>query len=143
MTFLAAVLCALHRRALDLGAISLTERCEILVSDLLAGTTGVQERFLAFGGRPILAPADEAVQPGAQYTAWRPPMCSGAPRRLASPRSAEAGPPGRPPEAAQAGPALGRLPVLRRADLCPALRRRRCRPLPRVRDRHQDRVGGA
>ena len=56
----ALALCALHRRALDRGAISLSEDCGILVSDLVVGTTGVQERFTAFRGRPLLAPADPA-----------------------------------------------------------------------------------
>jgi putative restriction endonuclease len=63
-------LCAIHHRALDRGAIGMTDNFTILVSGSLHGHAGVEELFLAFKGKQLRAPHSRSMLPSQQYVAW-------------------------------------------------------------------------
>lgn len=63
-------LCALHHRALDRGAIGLTEGRRLLVSAKVAGSKEVQNALVRFQGEPLREPHAEALAPDPMHIAW-------------------------------------------------------------------------
>ncbi|MCS6954482.1 MAG: HNH endonuclease [Bryobacterales bacterium] len=63
-------LCAVHHRAFDRGALSLDLDYRILVSNRLAGRTGLEEWFRSLAGRQARRPKDEALAPAPEHLRW-------------------------------------------------------------------------
>jgi len=76
--------CSLHHRALDRGAISLTNDLTILVSVHVNGGMKSDEHFVSLMGRPLRRPSLVASLPKSEYLEWhrrevfRPPPRDGA-----------------------------------------------------------------
>ncbi len=75
--------CSLHHRALDRGAISLSDELTILVSAHVYGGAKFDEHFVSLMGRPLRRPSLAASLPKAEYLEWhrrevfRPPPRDG------------------------------------------------------------------
>lgn len=63
-------LCAIHHKLFDQGAFTLNSNREILVSNKVNGTTGLQEFLLDFQGNKITLPHKLEYQPKASFVAW-------------------------------------------------------------------------
>ena len=62
--------CSLHHRALDRGAISLSDDLTILVSTSIHGGTKLDEHFLSLTGRPLRTPSQSLHLPKPQFLSW-------------------------------------------------------------------------
>ena len=62
--------CSLHHRALDRGAISLSDDLTILVSTSIHGGAKLDEHFLSLTGRPLRTPSQSLHLPKPQYLSW-------------------------------------------------------------------------
>jgi len=63
-------LCAIHRRALARGGISLDDDLKLLVSPEIHGYDEVEPWFFAFEGQPIRPPRKDRDAPGPAFLAW-------------------------------------------------------------------------
>jgi putative restriction endonuclease len=63
-------LCALHHKAFDLGAITLTLNYRIMVSEHVYGTKHLETHLLAYIGKPILDPLKAAYLPQHGFIEW-------------------------------------------------------------------------
>ena len=64
------LLCALHHKALDRGAIGLTEARTISVSQDLHGGAQVHNTMTRFCGEPLRAPQNPALVPARKFIGW-------------------------------------------------------------------------
>lgn len=62
--------CSLHHRALDRGAISLSDELTILVSTSIHGGAKLDEHFLSLTGRPLRTPSQSLHLPKPQFLSW-------------------------------------------------------------------------
>ena len=62
--------CSLHHRALDRGAISLSDDLTILVSTSIHGGAKLDEHFLSLTGRPLRTPSQSLHLPKPQFLSW-------------------------------------------------------------------------
>ena len=62
--------CSLHHRALDRGAISLSDDLTILVSTSIHGGARLDEHFLSLTGRPLRTPSQSLHLPKPQFLSW-------------------------------------------------------------------------
>ncbi len=62
--------CSLHHRALDRGAISLSDDLTILVSTSIHGGAMLDEHFLSLTGRPLRTPSQSLHLPKPQFLSW-------------------------------------------------------------------------
>lgn len=62
--------CSLHHRALDRGAISLSDDLTILVSATVHGPALADEYFYSLAGRPIRPPSQSIHLPKPEFLAW-------------------------------------------------------------------------
>jgi len=63
-------LCVLHHKLFDRGAFTLSERLEILVSDLANGSIGFQEWLMNFHGKQINFPQRKSYYPEESFVGW-------------------------------------------------------------------------
>lgn len=63
-------LCAIHHKALDRGAIGITEDYAIVVSAELYGQGGIQELFIRFSHQRLRHPHSTGLLPDRTYLAW-------------------------------------------------------------------------
>ena len=63
-------LCSLHHKALDLGALGLTDDYRVLVSGRLHGGESVEEVLGRFHGRGLVGPAHGAEPVGEEFVGW-------------------------------------------------------------------------
>ena len=64
-------LCALHHKALDMGAVTvLVTDYTLLVSDRVQGQSGVEEWLLRYHRTPIRPPAADEYRPQPEYLSW-------------------------------------------------------------------------
>ncbi len=63
-------LCAIHHKMFDLGAFTLTESLDLVVSERAHGNTGFDLWLMAFHGRPIRGPIRNDYFPDRGFTRW-------------------------------------------------------------------------
>lgn len=63
-------LCSLHHKLFDLGALTLSGRLEILVSDNAHGSVGFEEWLMRFHGKKINFPQRQSFYPNASFIGW-------------------------------------------------------------------------
>jgi putative restriction endonuclease len=63
-------LCAIHHKALDRGAMTVSDDLVIHISGSLHGSTGMSELFLAYKGKALRTPHSKSMLPGKEYLAW-------------------------------------------------------------------------
>ncbi len=63
-------LCAIHHKALDRGAVGLTDNLTVMISAELHGQSWVREWFNAFKGMPINYPTRTEWLPNPEYIIW-------------------------------------------------------------------------
>jgi len=64
------LLCTLHHKLLDRGAIGISDDRNVLVSQHVSGGSQVQEWITKFAGLPFAAPIDSAARLNSQYIHW-------------------------------------------------------------------------
>jgi putative restriction endonuclease len=64
------LLCSIHHRALDRGAMGITDDRRILVSQDLHGGTVVGDLLVGLGGTALATPIDPSATPAPQFIAW-------------------------------------------------------------------------
>lgn len=64
------LMCSLHHRAFDRGALGLSEERTILVSQHLHGGPQVQDTLVRFSGRPVRPPLDPDLAPAPMFIQW-------------------------------------------------------------------------
>ncbi len=74
-------LCTLHHKAFDLGAIALSEKNRILISQHLHGGNQVDKSFLAFSGRSIIGPQKGQPHVAQEHRSWHMKNCFKGPAR--------------------------------------------------------------
>jgi putative restriction endonuclease len=62
--------CAIHHKALDRGAIGISDDLRLMVSADLHGGSSVQDFFLAFAGKPLRSPVSREWTPEPEFLAW-------------------------------------------------------------------------
>jgi putative restriction endonuclease len=76
-------LCVLHHKLFDLGAFTLSNERQVLVSDLVYGYGGADEWTLRYHGHSLLAPQNPSESPYRTFTEWhRREVFKGTPRYL-------------------------------------------------------------
>ncbi len=63
-------LCSLHHKLFDLGAFTLSNELEILVSDDAHGTAGFDEWLMRFHGEKLIFPQRQTYYPSENFTRW-------------------------------------------------------------------------
>ena len=63
-------LCAIHHKALDRGAIGLTNDLTVMISADLHGQSWAREWFNAFNGKPLNSPTRTEWRPNPEYIMW-------------------------------------------------------------------------
>ncbi len=64
------LLCSIHHKALDRGAVGLTEDRRIMVSQHLYGGSRVDDLIIGLCGEAVRSPIDPAVSPGEEFMGW-------------------------------------------------------------------------
>jgi putative restriction endonuclease len=64
------LLCSIHHKALDRGAVGVSEDRRILVSQELHGGSQVAALITRLSGQPVRPPVDPASSPGSRFVAW-------------------------------------------------------------------------
>lgn len=64
------LLCTMHHKLFDRGALTISKEMEILVSDQAHGTYGFQEWLMKFHGKKIRLPQRQIFYPEIKYTEW-------------------------------------------------------------------------
>lgn len=63
-------LCAIHHKALDYGAIGLSDELTLLVSTEMHGQNWADQLFYSFGGKKLSKPIRSAWEPAIDYIRW-------------------------------------------------------------------------
>ena len=63
-------LCAMHHKLLDRGAFTLSKQLELLVSDEVHGSVGLQEWLIGFHGHTINFPQRQSYYPDVEFIEW-------------------------------------------------------------------------
>lgn len=63
-------LCVLHHKLFDLGAITVSAKLSIMISDLITGLCGFNEALLAHHGKPLRLPLREEDIPDPKFIEW-------------------------------------------------------------------------
>lgn len=64
------LLCSIHHKALDRGAIGLTDDCRVKVSQHLHGGSRVNQLITDLAGRPLNKPLEREMEPAKEYIEW-------------------------------------------------------------------------
>lgn len=76
-------LCILHHKLFDLGAFTVTQQLELVLSDQASGTCGFAEHLLGFHGKPVARPKHPAEALDVEFLDWhRREVFRGPPRYL-------------------------------------------------------------
>jgi putative restriction endonuclease len=78
------LLCSLHHKALDRGALGLTDDRRVVVSQHVRGGSEVSRLIIGLGGRPVSRPIDPSASLEGRYIAWHRREVFRAPARPAA-----------------------------------------------------------
>jgi len=74
-------LCSIHHKMFDRGAFTLSDKLEILVSEIVNGSQGVDEWLLKYHGGRIRPPQSPSYSPEFHYLSWHRAQVFHAPPR--------------------------------------------------------------